>query len=223
MQLAMNRRAVVVRAAAITPVFLIGSFFVGALFGDLIFFGLAGHMQDVTKIALAVVPALMCVIAGGALWGRSMGQLAHAPNVRRVMWAGALGYAPTVILVGLALTALENLIVEQHRGPQLPIHVVFTMLFVPAVFVVATTGALAVGIALKPRFSIITLALGSGLAAGIAFFIVDMLMDAVGYRVGAPGAAERATMLTVLFTGNVVASLAAGAVIGFVLSRGQGA
>ncbi|MGE5264807.1 MAG: hypothetical protein ACM3S0_15615 [Acidobacteriota bacterium] len=218
MEMTESRRALVVHSALITPLYLIGSFFVGALIGSVIFNGLPGHMQDDVKILMAVLPTLICVIAGGALWGRAMARLVQAGSVKRMMWAGALGYGPTLILVGLALTVLENLIVEQRRGPALPIHVVFTILFVPAVFVVATVGAFALGVALKRWSSVARLALASGLAAGAMFFAVDLVLDTIGYRVGGPGAAERATMLTVLMTGNIAASLAGGAVIGLLLS-----
>lgn len=219
MQMPASRPGLVARSAAIAPLYLIGSFFVGAMLGSLIFEGLPGHTEQAGRIAAAAVPALACVIAGGALWGRAMGRLAQTDRVAALTWAGAIGYGPTVILVGLALTVLEQLIVEQHRGPDLPIHVVFTLLFVPAVTVVAAAGGLALGLALKQRRLLLPLGLGSGLAAGITFLVVDLLMDSVGYRVGAPGAAERATMLTVLLTGSMMASLAAGAVLGFVLSR----
>ena len=53
------------------------------------------------------------------------------------------------------------------------------------------------------------LAWRAGLAGGAAFLAVDLLMDALGWRVGAPGAAERFTMLTVMFTGDFVAALRA--------------
>ncbi len=216
-----SRRAVVIQSAAVTPLYLIGSFFVGALFGDFVFFGLPGHFNDAAKVSLAALPTLLCVIGGGALWGRAMARVAQARDAKRMMWAGALGYGPTVVLAGIGLTVLENLIVEQRRGPALPIHVVFTLLFVPAAFVVATVGALALGIGLKRRGLSVRLALGSGLAAGITFFVIDRLLDALGWRVGAPGAAERATMLTVMLTGNVAASVAAGALIGLLLNSGQ--
>jgi hypothetical protein len=43
--------------------------------------------------------------------------------------------------------------------------------------------------------------------------VVNLLMEAAGWVVGAPGAAERATMLTVMFAGNLGAALAGGAVM----------
>ncbi len=220
MQLTLNTRAVALRSALVTPLCLIGSVFVGGLLGDVLHAGL-GHLAEDTRIALAVIPALLAVIGGGALWGRAIARITQVGDARRMTWAGALGYGPTVILVALGLTVLENLIVEQRRVPDLPIHVVFTLLFAPAALVVAAIGALALGVALKDKALLARLAIGSGLAAGITFLVVNLLMDALGWRVGAPGAAERATMLTVMLTSNLAASLAAGAVIGWLLARRQ--
>jgi hypothetical protein len=43
--------------------------------------------------------------------------------------------------------------------------------------------------------------------------IANLVMEAFGWQVGGPRAAERATMLTVMFTGNIVAALAGGAML----------
>jgi len=74
---------------------------------------------------------------------------------------------------------------------------------------VAGAGGLALGIALCSW----------SLAAGLAFLAADLTMDALGWRVGAPGAAERATMITVLLVSSLGAALAGGAAIGLLLSQ----
>ena len=58
-----------------------------------------------------------------------------------------------------------------------------------------------------------------GLAAGGAFLAVNLIMQAAGWVVGAPGAAERATMLTVMGLGNIGAALGGGGVMGQLLAR----
>ncbi|MFQ5890957.1 MAG: hypothetical protein ACE5JR_13075 [Gemmatimonadota bacterium] len=102
-------------------------------------------------------------------------------------------------------------------GSALPIHVVFTILFVPAAFFVAGVTALAVGVALKDWARAGRLAVCTGLAAAAAFLAVDVLMDLAGWRVGAPGAASRATMLTVTLAGSLAGALAGGGVLGALL------
>jgi hypothetical protein len=52
---------------------------------------------------------------------------------------------------------------------------------------------------------------------GAAFLLVNLVMYQLGYKVGAPGAAERATMLTVMMAGSLGAALAGGAAIGVLL------
>jgi hypothetical protein len=56
-----------------------------------------------------------------------------------------------------------------------------------------------------------------GLAAALAFLAVNLAMEAAGWVVGGPRAAERFTMLTVMFAGDLGAALAGGAVLGWTL------
>jgi hypothetical protein len=93
------------------------------------------------------------------------------------------------------------------------------MLFVPAAFLIAGTSSLALGWALEWGRAAPGLALRVGLVAALAFLAVDLSMEAAGWQVGAPGAAERATMLTVLFVSNIGAALAGGAMLGLTLTQ----
>ncbi|CAG0946582.1 hypothetical protein ANRL1_03113 [Anaerolineae bacterium] len=221
MNATINLRRTVLLSALATTGSLIGGLFVAFLLGSLVHGGLPGHMEENAKTGVSALVALVFVIAAGALWGRAITRITRAGDQKRMMWAGALGFGPTVIAVGIVLTMLEVAIVERGGGPALPIHTVFTLLFTPAAFVIATMGGLAIGIAMKDAQLMVRLALSSGLAAGVTFLVVDLLMDAVGYRVGAPGAAERFTMLTVMFLGNLAASLTGGAAIGYMLAKNQ--
>jgi hypothetical protein len=60
-------------------------------------------------------------------------------------------------------------------------------------------------------------ALGYGLP--VVLLAVSRSMHALGWVVGAPGAAERFTMLTVMFSGNLGVALVAGGISGWLLSR----
>ncbi|MBI3741926.1 MAG: hypothetical protein HY257_09255, partial [Chloroflexi bacterium] len=100
-----------------------------------------------------------------------------------------------------------------------PIHNVFTLLFVPAAAIIVGVGGFALGIGTGDRIVARKLLLRCALAGGLAFLIVNLTMDALGWRVGAPNAAERATMLTTAFLGNFAAALAGGGVIGKTLAE----
>ena len=209
---------VVWRSALTTALALIGGLLVGVLSGSLVHFGLPESLADAWRVGIAALPALAGTLAGGALWGRVMAGLAGSSETRRMTWAGGLSFGPAVILAGLALSGLEVILVEKG-GTQLPLHVVFTLLFVPAASFVAAAGGLALGIALRNRQLAGKLALSAGLASGLAFLAVNLTMYAMGWIVGAPGAAQRLTMITVLTMSSTGASLAGGAVIGSMFSN----
>jgi hypothetical protein len=206
-------------AALATAFILILGIMLGIALGGALNERLPGHPTDLANILLPVIPAFGGVFAGGGAWGWTMSRITRAGERKRMAWAGALGFAPTLILVALALTLLENLIVEQSKGPPLPIHNVFTLLFVPAAAIIAGVGGLALGIGAQNRVLARRLLWQCALVGGSAFLVVNLGLDALGFRVGAPGAAERATMLTTAFLGNFVAALASGGVIGAILGR----
>jgi hypothetical protein len=211
------RRKVVLSALS-TAACLFGGLLVGLTVGIGIS-NLPMHVPDQTMNLISVILLISFLIISGAAWGLVMAKLFSTIHMRRMVSAGALSFAPALVLAGLTLAALERAIVERGQGPDLPVHQVFTLLFVPATFLVAATGGLALGLAEKNVRLALRMAAYGGMSAAIAFLLVDLLMDALGWRVGAPGAAERATMLTVLMTGNLAAALAGGGALGYQLSR----
>lgn len=203
------------QSALATPLTLMGGIFLGGVLGSLLFDGLPGHLDEPIKITLSASAALLGALLGGALWGYVLWHITKASEQQRMMWAGMLGFGPTILLTALALTFFENLIVERGQGPQLPLHNIFTLLFVPAAAFVAGAGGFAMGIARHTRSQAVQLWLMCALAGGLAFLLVNLTLETFGFRVGAPGAAERATMVTTALSGALAASLAGGAVIGW--------
>ncbi len=206
---------------ALTTVFtLFSGLLLGVAAGFVVFELLPG--RDIVhppplNVALAALPALAGFASGAAAWGVLMGRLGGSRDTRRLALAGALGFGPLTLALAAGLGTLEPVIVAS-LGP-LPIHRVFTLLFVPSAFLIAGVSAAALGLGLRrPRLAL-SLLWQVGLAAGLAFLAVNLLMEALGWVVGAPGAAERATMLTVLGVGVVGAALAGGAILGLALHR----
>jgi hypothetical protein len=130
--------------------------------------------------------------------------------------AGMLGFVPVTILLAFALLRLEPIAVEKF-GAHLPIHRVFTLFFVPTAFLIAGVSAWAIGRGLKDGALAASLLWRVGTAAALAFLAVNLAMEAAGWVVGAARAAERFTMLTVMFAGDLGAALAGGAVLGWTL------
>lgn len=192
---------------------LIGGMIFGGAVGAAVNERLPGHSTDPLNVLLSAVLALGGVFAGGAAWGWSLARITQIAQVGRMALAGALGFGPVAILTAIGLTVLESIIVEQRQGPQLPIHNVFTMLFVPASAVISGVGGYAIAIGARVTQPV-KLAIRAALTGGIVFLLVNLLLDAQGFRVGAPGAAERATMLVTAFSGCVAAAFVGGGVIG---------
>jgi hypothetical protein len=171
---------------------------------------------------LALIPALIGILGGGAVWGLLLSRIHSFPNRTAAAIVGGLCYGPAVIAAALLLEQLRRLLIDQHRLAGQPVHVVFTILFVPMMFLVATVGASGMLLAGGRRANWLRSALIAGLAAGLAFLIMDLALDALGMRVGAPRAAERFTMLTVAFLSSSAGAFSAGAVLGRVLAGPRG-
>lgn len=213
-------KRVIVRAALNTALHLSG----GMLLSFVAAFGISQlpmHMPQSTSIALSFFVFGLLTSLAGAFWGRSMAKLLASQKVRAISLAGALYFGPALILTALTLGKLEVVLVEQGRGPDFPIHVVFTMLFVPAAFFMAGTGGLALCLAHKDGRTAWQIGLSCGAAGALGFLLVNLVMDSLGWRVGAPGAAARATMLVVMMTGSIGASLGGGGMLGFLLTKRQ--
>jgi hypothetical protein len=203
---------------------LFGGLLLGIVLGNVVFNAMPNHSLtslDPLAVTLATIPALGGLVAGGALWGVLMGRLARAANPRRMAVAGALGFAPITIALAFGLLVLEPIAVER-LGAQFPIHRLFTFFFVPTAFLIAGVGAWAIGLGLQNGPLAWSLLWRAGLAAALAFLAVNLVMEASGWVVGAPGAVERLTMLTVMFAGDLAAALVAGAVVGSMLFGSAG-
>ncbi len=201
---------------------LFGGLAIGLISGSLTFEFIPGsNVNDVQlgHAAIAAIPALIGFLTGGAVWGIQMGRLAGMENQPRMAWAGTLGFGPITIVLAVGLGIAEPTLVDYFEQAGYPIHRVFTFLFVPSAFMIAGTSAYAIGKGMKKYSLAQSLFWKIGFAAALTFFIINMIMEAAGWVVGAPGAAERATMLTVLAAGNIGAALLAGSYLGWKLSK----
>lgn len=214
----MYRQTLVVRAAAITARDIVGGLLAGVAVGALVD-ELGRPLPMLLRRGLSIIVATTAMILIGRAWGRDMGRLVGLSDVGSVGRGVAIAFGPAVAIVALALAAAEPAAIERGARSGVGIHVVYTLLFVPAAFLVAGVGAFALGRSIHGAISGMRLATAAGVAAAAAFLAVDLLMDAAGWRVGGPNAARRATMVTVTALGICAAGIAAGAAIGAMLSR----
>lgn len=166
----------------------------------------------IARNVLSGLVLLGVIILAGRAWGRALAERAGADPDRPGRMA-ALGFASATISVAVVLGLLEPVFARAGAARGIPIHVVYGLLFVPAAALVAGVSAFALQRALEPRTASLRRVVETSGAAGVAFLAVDILMDTVGWRVGGPAAAERATMLVVTLFGCLAAALAGGAML----------
>jgi hypothetical protein len=93
-------------------------------------------------------------------------------------------------------------------------HLAFALIFATVLLLVVGLTTLGVGVASGRGWRALSLA-GVGAGTAVACFLaVDLAFDLAGWRVGAPRAEDRSTMLVVLATSLLTATAAAGAVVG---------
>jgi len=201
--------------AALTALALDGGLMGGLIGGSLIFHSLIEKAPDLLTYALAAIAFFGATLGGSALWGAGMARLARSPASRRAAWAGMLGFVPLTFVLNSLLAAVEPVAVRAN----LPVHRLFTVLFVPTASLIAGVSSLALGWALGWGQAAPALALRVGVTAALAFLAVNLGMEALGWQIGAPGAEERGTMITVLIVSNVGAALAGGAMLGMTVTQ----
>ena len=184
-----------------------------------------GSLADALPLPLVAcrvfdgVVALCVTLLAGRLWGLDMATLGHVPDPRGTARLTALSVGPAILAAGAILAAIEPAAVARATQAGYSIHFVYSVLFVPVAGIVAAVGAFALGVGLNGRALGTRLAANAGAAALLTFLAVDLLMYALGWRVGAPNAGRRATMLVVTALSASAAAIAAGGAIGARLGR----
>jgi hypothetical protein len=199
-----------------TVISLFGGTLPGALLGETVFELLPGRRPDgpgPVNIALAAIPAVAGLLAGGAGCGIWMGRLAWSGERRRMAIAGLLGFAPTTAILAFTLLRLESAVAGALETVP-PVHRLFMIVFTGCAFAIAGVSTRAIGRAHRMPGDAWSPALKVGLASPVGFLAINLAMGAAGWVVGAPLAAERATMLTVMFSGMLGAGLLGGGLLG---------
>ena len=208
------------RIALVTASCLIGGIVLAIAVGSAIDAILSRHWLFAGR-GLAAVAALAIFALAARLWGRRISELSGVGEPTQAGAWTALFVGIPLIAVGGGLAPLEPAAVRIANGNGLPIHAAYVGLFVPATLIVAAIGSFGLGRGLRDNQLGARLAAAAAPSAAASFLVAALVMYAIGWHVGGPGAARRATMLVVTAVSATAAALAAGAAIGTTLRRTQ--
>jgi hypothetical protein len=147
---------------------------------------------------------------GGTLWARSI------LNVRLngSVWAAALrpgiAFGALIFISAYGLELIERNLFYSNRLHAPGIHLQFLGLFGIAISLVAGITATLLAAQVLDKRQALRHGLVTGLVCAALFIAVDLLMFALGWRVGHPDFPERDTMLTVMSIGLSMVLVAGG-------------
>lgn len=155
------------------------------------------------------------------LWGRGLGRVTHQTHPERLAWAAAIAFAATTTIAVNRINHTEVILNRLLFQTKLPVHILFLYIFMAGNgAVVGVTGA-ALGLAKSDWKATLKLG-GVGVVIGaLTFLTVFLVMELFGFRVGAPGAEERATMLTVMVIGIWSTALVGSGIFGRMLQNSR--
>jgi hypothetical protein len=188
--------------------------FIAGIVAGLLIVNLGGNTGAIQPLGVMVLFASM--LAGSALWARTFARIAGLQHARRFIVIAAITQVTITFTVLLALGKAEEHFVE-NGNTTLPLHVLYTLLFVPVTLIGAFISGSICGFVLGKPALAWRMGLHGAVAAALAFFLMNVLQDALGRRVGGPNAAETATMVTVTVLCWFAASMAFSAAIGRLL------
>lgn len=206
------------RAAGITVRDLYGGLVVAVAVGSVVD-QLTRFLPILPRRAAAAICALAVLILIGRLWGRDIAKLLSIADTKSAEKRAAWGFAVPVIIVGIVLSVSEPFAVARGASAGLPIHTVYKILFVSSTLFLVTTATYALIRGFANSAEAMSIALRIGIVAAATFLVIAVVMQALGWQVGAPNAAHRATMIVVTLTSVLGATLAAGATLGYFLER----
>lgn len=173
--------------------------------------------EDIAFGSFPIGVVLFYVISG-AMWARQIGRIFGWQSSIKLGLVGALGVTLPIVVAITVLGILEqDLINLSFDGWRM--HILFGLLFVPTAFLITAIGTGTLGLVIGDWHLARRLALACGLTAALTFLVVMVIFDLLGMRVGAPGAAERATMMVVTLVGMWAAALTGNATLAWVLER----
>lgn len=209
----------IIRAAALTTRDVVGGLVVAVAAGSAV--DALAFLPILPRRILAIALAVTVLAQAFNLWGRDITRLMERTGTSVISRGGTWLLAVLFAIIALVLGLTEPFLVGRAASRGMQIHELYMLLFVTATMMLATAGTYTLGRGLRGTVFGARLGAASGIAAAAAFFAVALAMDTLGWRVGAPEASKRATMVVVTSAGLLAAGIASGAVVGIMLRHSR--
>lgn len=215
-----NSLKLVPSMALLTALALAGSLMLGFAFLNLYLDSVNMHVGVLGGSLAALFAYIVFPALGGAVWGYGLGRLFDADR-KALAIKGARIWGLSVILAVIVLL-LFNLLLDVyylHAQNAIPVYIPFMLSFAAAAGLVAgsSAGRMAGHLGLDDLKG--RVGRSSGVAAGLTFLAVVLLMHANGWQVGGAHPGKQYVMTTVVLAGGLGAALAGGATMGWTLVR----
>ena len=209
----------IIRKSALRGFYLIGALPLGGLLVGV--WGWLAGFEGGIEVWQGLTSLFIGHFIMGWLWGYSLGHMTKQAHPEHLGWAAAIAFATSTTIAANRINHTEVILNRLLFITNLPVHILFLYIFMAGNgAVVGVTGA-ALGLAKNDWKATLKLG-GAGIAIGaLTFLTVFLIMELFGFRVGAPGAEERATMLTVMSIGLWCTALLGSSIFGFLLQSNR--
>lgn len=179
---------------------------------DILFW--TGHVLESTVLGLSVLTLLPVI--GGGLWGLGLSKLVGVEK-KGLAKSAALTLMVSILIVNFSLVGLSIVIPDESMRP-MQVTITVAILFGACAALLAAFNTRKIIRNLGFENLMNSAGLKAGIATFLGFILFHFLMHLLGWRVGDPTSFKEYKMTTVLMVDNLGASLAAGAMIGWVLA-----
>lgn len=179
---------------------------------DILFW--TGHILESTALGMSALVFLPVI--GGGLWGLGLSKLVGVEK-KGLAKSAALTLMVSVLIVNFTLIGLSIVIPDESMRP-MQVTITVAVLFGACAALLAAFNTRRIIRNLGFENLMNSAGLKAGIATFLGFILFHFIMHLLGWRLGDPTSLKEYKMTTVLMVDNLGASLAAGAMIGWVLA-----
>jgi hypothetical protein len=156
---------------------------------------------------------------GGTFWARAILKEATENSSWRPALITGITFGVLVLVFGYGLELIEQSLFRRNLLNSPGVHNQFLLTFITAIMLIVGVTSLVITPQIMAPTDAVLYSVAGAIVAALIFAGIDLLMLAMGWRVGDLDQPDRSTMLTVTGLGLLGSILAAGTTIGLFIER----